>query len=102
MELVFRERLSHLSADSQLFYALAQLKEQTFWTVPKDRAGQGKVLGTEGVGTQGRTEHQLSRRCYSQSTEFQVTKTQAETGLAKDAFWKGPGVDEKRVNLVDP
>lgn len=34
---------------------LAQLKEQTFWTVPKDRAGQGKVLGTEGVGTQGRT-----------------------------------------------
>lgn len=46
---------------------------QTFWTVPKERAGQGKVLGTEGVGTQGRTV----------STEFQVTKPKLKQDLSK-------------------
>lgn len=45
-------------------------------------------------------EHQLFKCYYSQSTEFQVTKTPAEIGLVKDAFWKGPGGDEKLVNLA--
>lgn len=82
---------------------LAQLKEQTFCTVPKDRTGQVKVQGKEGVGVNVRKdcEHQLSKCCYSQSTEFQVTKTPAEIRLVKDAFWKGPGGDEKLGNLID-
>lgn len=45
-------------------------------------------------------EHQVSKCYYSQSTEFQVTKTLAEIGLVKDAFWKAPGGDEKLVNLA--
>lgn len=50
MEACAREKLFHLSADSQLFYVLAQLKEQIFCPVPKDRTGQVKVQGKEGVG----------------------------------------------------
>ena len=85
-------RLSHLSADSQLFHVLARLKEQTdILDCSKGESWAGEGSGHGGGGDARKDcEHRVPSH-----------QTQVETGLVKDAFWKGPGVDEKRVNLVD-
>ena len=55
-----------------------------------------------GINVRRDCVRQLSKWSYSQSTEYRVIKTQAETRFVEDAIWKGLGWDENLVHdLVD-